>query len=99
MEKQSNEPENWSEVIKHYAELQKQADESKKELVSELLEDADRRDKRKNRIIIGLIFSIVILVLYFIYQWNSYDYVSQDGEGYNYYNADIEGDVNNGTDD
>ena len=99
MEKQSNEPESWSEVIKHYAELQKQADESKKELVSELLEDADRRDKRKNRIIIGLIFSIVILVLYFIYQWNSYDYVSQDGEGYNYYNADIEGDVNNGTDD
>lgn len=99
MEKQNNEPENWSEVIKHYAELQKQADESKKELVSELLEDADRRDKRKNRIIIGLIFSIVILVLYFIYQWNSYDYVSQDGEGYNYYNADIEGDVNNGTDD
>lgn len=99
MEKQSNEPENWSEVIKYYAELQKQADESKKELVSELLEDADRRDKRKNRIIIGLIFSIVILVLYFIYQWNSYDYVSQDGEGYNYYNADIEGDVNNGTDD
>lgn len=99
MEKQSNEPENWSEVIKHYAELQKQADESKKEFVSELLEDADRRDKRKNRIIIGLIFSIVILVLYFIYQWNSYDYVSQDGEGYNYYNADIEGDVNNGTDD
>ena len=99
MEKQNNEPENWSEVIKYYAELQKQADESKKELVSELLEDADRRDKRKNRIIIGLIFSIVILVLYFIYQWNSYDYVSQDGEGYNYYNADIEGDVNNGTDD
>ena len=26
----------------------------------------------------------------------SYDYVSQDGEGYNYYNSDIEGDVNNG---
>lgn len=27
----------------------------------------------------------------------SYDYVSQDGEGYNYYNSDIGGDVNNGT--
>ena len=26
----------------------------------------------------------------------SYDYVSQDGEGYNYYNSDIEGDVSNG---
>lgn len=64
MEKQSNELENWSEVIKHYAELQKQADESKKELVSELLEDADRRDKRKNRIIVGLIVAMVILVIY-----------------------------------
>ena len=26
----------------------------------------------------------------------SYDYVSQDGEGYNYYNSDVEGDVENG---
>lgn len=26
----------------------------------------------------------------------SYDYVSQDGEGYNYYNSDIGGDVSNG---
>lgn len=28
--------------------------------------------------------------------FSSYDYVSQDGEGYNYYNSDIKGDVNNG---
>ena len=31
-----------------------------------------------------------------IYQWNSYDYVSQDGDGYNYYNSDVEGDIDNG---
>lgn len=34
-------------------------------------------------------------------QWrelfSSYDYVSQDGEGYNYYNSRVGGDVNNGT--
>lgn len=29
--------------------------------------------------------------------FSSYDYVSQDGEGYNYYNSNIKGDVNNGT--
>lgn len=29
--------------------------------------------------------------------FSSYDYVSQDGEGYNYYNPNIKGDVNNGT--
>ena len=29
--------------------------------------------------------------------FSSYDYVSQDGEGYNYYNSDVGGDVTNGT--
>ena len=28
---------------------------------------------------------------------SQYDFVSQDGEGYNYYNSDVGGDVNNGT--
>lgn len=32
-----------------------------------------------------------------IYVFQSYDYVSQDGEGYNYYNREVGGDVNNGT--
>lgn len=27
----------------------------------------------------------------------SYDYVSQDGEGYNYYNSNVKGDIKNGT--
>lgn len=28
--------------------------------------------------------------------FSSYDYVSQDGQGYNYYNSEIGGNVNNG---
>lgn len=28
---------------------------------------------------------------------SEYDFVSQDGEGYNYYNSNVKGDVNNGT--
>ena len=32
-----------------------------------------------------------------IYVFNSYEYVTQDGEGYNYYNSEIDGDVENGT--
>lgn len=96
-EKQNSEPTNWTEIIKNYAELQKQSDDSKKELVSEILADADKKDKRKNRVIAGLITAIVVLVFYFIYQWTAYDYVSQDGEGYNYYNSDVEGDITNGT--
>ena len=99
MEKQNNDADKWNEIIKYYAELQKQADESKKELASEILADSDRKDKRKNMIIIGLVIAIIVITLYYIYQWTSYDYVSQDGTGYNYYNSDVEGNVNNVAED
>ena len=32
-----------------------------------------------------------------LYVFNSHEYVTQDGEGYNYYNSEIDGDVENGT--
>ena len=35
--------------------------------------------------------------VYWIYVFNSYEYVSQDGEGFNYYNSDVEGDITNGS--
>lgn len=105
MEKQNNVPENWPEILEHYVELQKFYDESKNSLASEVMADNDKKDARKNKIIAYLIGVIMFLIigligsnLYWIYQWNSYDYVSQDGEGYNYYNADVEGDVMNGAD-
>ena len=65
--------------------------------VSELIQDAQRQSKRW---FIAFVVTLVALVgtnAYWIYQWNSYDYVSQDGEGYNYYNADVEGDITNGS--
>lgn len=94
---------NWSEILEHYVELQKLYDESKNSLASEIMADNDQKDNRKSKIIFGLICVILVLAagligsnMYWIYQWNSYDYISQDGEGYNYYNSDIEGDVDNG---
>lgn len=106
MEKQNNEPENWPEILNHYVELQKFYDESKNSLASEVMADNDRKDARKNRIIICLICVILILTagiigtnMYWVYQWSSYDYVSQDGNGYNYYNSDVEGDIMNGAAD
>lgn len=51
---------------------------------------------------IVIILLIVLLVgtnMAWLYVFQSYDYVSQDGEGYNYYNKEIEGDVHNGTED
>lgn len=34
-----------------------------------------------------------------IYVFQSYDYVTQDGEGYNYFNREVGGDVYNGAED
>lgn len=34
-----------------------------------------------------------------IYAWQSYEYISQDGEGVNNYNNNVSGDVNNVTKD
>ena len=106
-EKKNNVPDgNWTDIIHHYADMQKAYDESKDRLASEVLADSDRKDARKSRIItyligviIALIVGLVVSNLYWIYQWNSYDYVSQDGEGYNYYNSDVEGDISNGAED
>lgn len=66
-------------------------------MVSELIHDIKSQSKRW---FIAFLITLVALVgtnAYWIYQWNSYDYVSQDGDGYNYYNSDVEGDIDNGT--
>ena len=66
-------------------------------IVTELVNDMKAQSKRW---FIAFIVSLAALVgtnLYWIYQWNSYDYVSQDGDGYNYYNSDVDGDISNGT--
>lgn len=65
--------------------------------VSELISDAKRQSKRWFIAFVVTLIALVGTNIYWIYQWNSYDYVSQDGEGYNYYNSDIEGDITNGT--
>ena len=65
--------------------------------VSELISDARAQAKRWFIAFIVTLTALVGTNIYWIYQWNSYDYVSQDGNGYNYYNSDIGGDVNNGT--
>lgn len=48
-------------------------------------------------VIILLIFLLVGTNMVWLYVFQSYDYVSQDGEGYNYFNSRVEGSVYNGT--
>lgn len=65
--------------------------------VSELITDTRSQAKRWFIAFIVTLAALVGTNIYWIYQWNSYDYVSQDGNGYNYYNSDVEGDIANGT--
>lgn len=49
-------------------------------------------------IVITLLITLLVGTnMVWLYVFQSYDYVSQDGEGYNYYNKEIGGDVHNGT--
>ena len=73
--------------------------ESAEALVSELVRDMKNQSKRWFIAFLVTLLALMGTNLYWIYQWNSYDYVSQDGEGYNYYNADVEGDIVNGAAD
>ncbi|NBH15383.1 hypothetical protein D3Z36_14655 [Lachnospiraceae bacterium] len=47
-------------------------------------------------VIILLIILLVGTNMAWLWVFQSYDYVSQDGEGYNYFNREVEGDVFNG---
>ena len=68
-------------------------------MVSELIRDIKSQSKRWFVAFLITLAALVGTNAYWIYQWNSYDYVSQDGEGYNYYNSDVEGSVTNGATD
>lgn len=64
--------------------------------VSELIQDAQRQSKRW---FIAFVVTLVALVgtnAYWIYVFNSYEYVSRDGEGINTINTGNQEDVNYG---
>lgn len=68
-------------------------------LVSEVLKDNQKQAKRWFVAFVITMAALIGTNAYWIYQWSSYDYVSQDGEGYNYFNSNIDGDISNGTED
>ncbi len=92
----------WEEIERKHAEMQ-----ARETLASEVIVWSHKVAKAKDFAIGCLVLGIIIVGIGMAIinycndrDWrelfSSYDYVSQDGEGYNYYNADIEGDVNNG---
>lgn len=64
--------------------------------VSELIQDAQRQSKRW---FIAFVVTLVALIgtnAYWIYVFNSYEYVSQDGDGINTINTGNQEDINYG---
>lgn len=53
--------------------------------------------KKMWHVIILLIILLVGSNMAWLYVFQSYDYVSQDGDGYNYFNQEVNGDIFNGT--
>lgn len=68
-------------------------------LVSEVLKDNQKQAKRWFVAFVITMAALIGTNAYWIYQRSSYDYVSQDGEGYNYFNSNIDGDISNGAED
>lgn len=68
-------------------------------LATQVIDQAKRSTKRW--FIAWLITMAILFVTngIWIYVFNSYEYVYQDGTGENYYNNEIDGDVDNGTAD
>ena len=68
-------------------------------LVAEVMKDNQKQAKRWFVAFVITMAALIGTNAYWIYQWSSYDYVSQDGEGYNYFNSNIDGDISNGAED
>lgn len=64
-----------------------------------VIQQAERSAKRLFIAWLITLAALIVTNAYWIYVLNSYEYVYQDGEGENYYNNEIGGDVENGTAD
>lgn len=102
MQKKEEKTLSWEAIERKHAEMQ-----SRETLASEVIAWSHKVSKAKDFAIGCLTAGIVAIGIGMAIinycndrDWrelfSSYDYVSQDGEGVNYYNSDIGGNVNNG---
>ena len=102
----------WGDVLDMFGNMSKiQANQTMaSETIGELKRDTTRRSW--DMVVLGAVCGVAIIGLLFVnhshalanernnQRWieylSQYDFVSQDGEGYNYYNSDVGGDVVNG---
>lgn len=82
MEEKTN-PKQWKDLEEYFA--------------TEVIEQSKRTAKRWFAIWLITFIALVTTNTVWIYVFNSYEYVQQDGNGVNNYHTDIDGDLENGT--
>lgn len=78
-------------------EEKKEKEEKGGFLATDLLSMLKKQLRALWAMVILLLIALVGTNIYWIYVFQSYDYVTQDGDGINYFNSRTEGDVYNGT--
>lgn len=101
--KETKDSPSWQDILTGVAQMSQD-----KSIASEMIQQQARESKAKNigMVCVTILTSIGIVGLLVVNHLNTreftrflaqYDFVSQDGEGYNYYNNNIGGNVANGT--
>ena len=68
----------------------------KENSATDVLGALEKQLKTMWRVVVLLIIMLVGTNMAWLYVFQSYDYVSQDGDGQNYFNREVGGDVYNG---
>lgn len=94
-EKQNNMPDfrNWEEITDFMAETVK----SNQSLASETIAHSSKHARNWFIAFLVTLIALVATNLFWIYEWSSYEYVSQDGAGVNAINTGNQEDMNIGT--
>lgn len=85
------------EKINQEPEIKPSWEGFEKFFATEVIEQSKKNAKRWFIAWVITLFALIGTNFYWIYQYNSYDYVSQDGEGVNNINTGEQGDLLNGT--
>lgn len=95
-EKKLEDVQNWNDAEKMIAERLVESNDS---LARSVIEQAKGSTRKWFIAFLVTLAALVVTNVAWLYAFNSYEYVYQDGEGQNNYNNNVDGDVENVTTD
>lgn len=97
MDKEFGMPENWEQMIGLVSDLMAENKGYKDGWAAEVIQQSKKNTRNWFIAFLVTFAALFATNAYWIYTFQSYDYVSQDGEGINNYNVGHQGDLTNGT--